>query len=314
MILTIILIIVILILGYLSFQIVPQNHAGMITIWGKCINRNHPCEPGLHFKIPFVEKIIPVNLAQGNVYLSGNHPMTITTSDQALAYIQASLTYHVTNPYDYLWGNQNSVESMNQKVQSMLRDIIGGMTLNDALDSNERIQVELQRRIASATYMYGLHVDQVNIEKLQASEEMQKHMDEQKQSQLDKVSKKNEADGDAAKISSVNKAQNEATVNTAQAKATATKKTADAQKYAIQANADAQQYSVKVMQKVLSEVGNDPKLEKAYFNYLSINAYKQLAESGNMVFANGHSNDFGDLPKMAAMQKIWDKGEANDNK
>ncbi|XIF20593.1 MAG: SPFH/Band 7/PHB domain protein [Acetilactobacillus jinshanensis] len=220
-----------------------------------------------------------------------------------------ALTYHVTNPYDYIWGNQDSVESMRQKVQSMLRDIIGGMKLTDALDSNEKIQSELQKRIAAATDMYGLHVDQVNIEQLQASKEMQNHMDEQKRSQLDKVSKKNEADGDAAKIKATNDAQNQATVNTAKAQAKATERQADAQKYAIQKNADAKQYSVQVMQRVLKEIGNNPKLAAAYFNYLSINAYDDLAQSGNLVFSDGQSNHFGNIPKMAAMQKVWHKDD-----
>lgn len=293
----------------LFFKVVPQNHAGMVVRFGKCINNKNPLKPGMHLKCPFIDKVIPVSLEQNNVGLSRS-PIPITTEDQALAFIKVNLTYHVTDPYYYLWGNSDSVQGMGNKVQSMLRDIIGGMTLNDALDSNEKIQAELQKRISAATNMYGLHVDQVNIESLQASPAMQKHMDQQKQSQLDKVSKKNEADGDAAKIQATNQAQNQATVNTAKAQAKATEQAADAKQYAIQKNADAKKYSVQAMQNVLTKVGDNSKLAEAYFNYKSINAYKQLAHSGNLVFASGKSTSFGQIPKMAAMQKVW-HGEQN---
>ncbi|WP_301009734.1 SPFH domain-containing protein, partial [Ligilactobacillus agilis] len=110
----------------LGIKIIRQNCQGLVETLGKY---SHSVEAGLHFYIPFIQRIESVELAMHPLKLQ---KYSVITQDNADIEASVTLNYHVTDAKKYTYENTDSVESMAQLVRGHLRDIIGRMDLNAA--------------------------------------------------------------------------------------------------------------------------------------------------------------------------------------
>ena len=260
----------------LGIKIVRQNCQGLVETLGKY---SRSVEAGLHFYIPFIQRIQSVELAMHPLRLE---KYSVITQDNAEIEASVTLNYHE---------NTDSVESMAQLVRGHLRDIIGRMDLNAALGSTSKINAELASAIGDLTNIYGINVDRVNIDELTPSVEIQKAMDKQLTADRERVAVIAKAEGEARNIKLTTDAKNRALVETAQAEAEATKK-----------RADAESYRIKKIQEALESVSDN------YFKDQSIVAFTKLAQSDTnlVVMSKEEISDLGNIPvieKMLEMKK-----------
>ena len=174
-----------------------------------------------------------------------------------------------------------SVVSLVQLVRGHLRDIIGRMTLDEALGSTAQINKELFASIDQLTSTYGVIVIRVNIDELDPSKEIQDAMDQQLTADRRKRAEISKAEGDAKSIQLTNDAKNEALVNTAKAEK-------DAKILA----ADAEAYRIQKINETLAQSGEN------YFRNQSIDAFEKLAQgdSNLVVLAKDDVDQLGKLP------------------
>ncbi|MYV06131.1 MULTISPECIES: SPFH domain-containing protein [Furfurilactobacillus] len=271
----------------LGFKIVPQNNQGLIETLGRY---RHSVESGLHFYLPFFQKIRNVSLAMEPLALPN---YSIITKDNADVSASLTLNFHVTDAVKYQYENTDSVESMAQLVRGHLRDIIGRMDLNEALGSTAKINQELTLAIGDLTNTYGINVDRINIDELTPSKAIQAAMDKQLTADREKVAAIAQAEGEARSIQLTNKAKNDALMATASAEATATR-----------TRADAERYRIDTVQAGLANA------DDKYFQNQSINAFSQLANSNanTIVVPNDGADQFGKLPIVG---KLLEKGANN---
>ncbi|WP_099974083.1 MULTISPECIES: SPFH domain-containing protein [Lactobacillaceae] len=258
-----------------GITIVRQNNQGLIETLGKY---RRSVESGLHFYIPFVQRVRKVSLAMSPLSLPN---YSIITKDNADVRASLTLNYHVTNSVKYTYENTDSVESMSQLVRGHLRDIIGRMDLNEALGSTAKINQELALAIGDLTNTYGINVDRINIDELTPSTSIQAAMDKQLTADRERVASIAKAEGEAKSIELTTKAKNDALVATAEAEANATKTRADAEKYRID-----------TIQTGLSNA------DDKYFKNQSITAFSDLAksESNTIVIPSDEITELGKLP------------------
>ena len=178
----------------LGIKIVRQNCQGLVETLGKY---SRSVEAGLHFYIPFIQRIQSVELAMHPLRLE---KYSVITQDNAEIEASVTLNYHVTDAKKYTYENTDSVESMAQLVRGHLRDIIGRMDLNAALGSTSKINAELASAIGDLTNIYGINVDRVNIDELTPSVEIQKAMDKQLTADRERVAVIAKAEGEARNI------------------------------------------------------------------------------------------------------------------
>ncbi|MCF6160190.1 MAG: SPFH/Band 7/PHB domain protein [Furfurilactobacillus sp.] len=271
----------------LGFKIVPQNNQGLVETLGRY---GHSVESGLHFYLPFFQKIRNVSLAMEPLALPN---YSIITKDNADVSASLTLNFHVTDAVKYQYENTDSVESMAQLVRGHLRDIIGRMDLNEALGSTAKINQELTLAIGDLTNTYGINVDRINIDELTPSKAIQAAMDKQLTADREKVAAIAQAEGEARSIQLTNKAKNDALMATASAEATATR-----------TRADAERYRIDTVQAGLANA------DDKYFQNQSINAFSQLANSNanTIVVPNDGADQFGKLPIVG---KLLEKGANN---
>ncbi|WP_270344695.1 SPFH domain-containing protein [Ligilactobacillus agilis] len=267
----------------LGIKIIRQNCQGLVETLGKY---SHSVEAGLHFYIPFIQRIESVELAMHPLKLQ---KYSVITQDNADIEASVTLNYHVTDAKKYTYENTDSVESMAQLVRGHLRDIIGRMDLNAALGSTSKINAELAAAIGDLTNIYGINVDRVNIDELTPSVEIQKAMDKQLTADRERVAVIAKAEGEARNIKLTTDAKNQALVETAQAEAT-------------RMRADAESYRIEKIRAALESVSDN------YFRDQSIAAFTKLAQSDTnlVVMSKDEITDLGNIPvidKMLDMKK-----------
>lgn len=270
-----VLIVILIILLLCSIRIVPQNYVGLVETFGKF---SHQINAGLHFVIPLVQRVRKVSLALQPLSVPR---YSVISKDNADMEVSVTLNYKVANAQDYFYGNTDSVESLVQLVRGHLRDIIGRMTLDEALGSTAQINKELFAAIDQLTSTYGVIVIRVNIDELDPSKEIQDAMDQQLTADRRKRAEISKAEGDAKSIQLTNDAKNEALVNTAKAEK-------DAKILA----ADAEAYRIQKINETLAQSGEN------YFRNQSIDAFEKLAQgdSNLVVLAKDDVDQLGKLP------------------
>jgi regulator of protease activity HflC (stomatin/prohibitin superfamily) len=113
-------------------------------------------------------------------------------------------------------------------VQTSLRSIIGGMDLNHALTSRDRIKAELKEAIADEALDWGLTVKSVEIQDIKPSANMQHAMEQQASAERERVAVVTRAEG-----------QKQSLILNAEARLEAARKDAEAQTVGARASAEA---------------------------------------------------------------------------
>lgn len=165
----IVLIIAVLIVLFNSaYQIREQEQAVLIT-WGKA---QAVTEPGLHFKIPFVQKVKKVNTTiQGfsigydmNSNETREAESLMITSDYNFVNVDFFVEYRYSDPVKALYASENPVEILRNISQSCIRTVIGSYPVDDVLTTGKNeIQAAIKEMIMQDLEVQDIGVQLVNI-------------------------------------------------------------------------------------------------------------------------------------------------------
>ena len=132
-------------------KIVPQAKAYVIetlgaykTTWGT----------GLHFKMPFLERISKrVNLKEQVVDFP---PQPVITKDNVTMRIDTVVFFQITDPKLFAYGVENPIMAIENLTATTLRNIIGEMELDETLTSREIINTKMRAALDIATDPWGI--------------------------------------------------------------------------------------------------------------------------------------------------------------
>lgn len=137
-------------------RIVPQGEEWVVERLGKFAGA---LSPGLHVINPIFTKV-SYKVTTKDIILDVPEQEVITR-DNAVILANAIAFIKVSNIERAVYGIENFREAMRNMVQTSLRSIIGGMDLNQALTSRDRIKAELKAAIADEALDWGLTVKSV---------------------------------------------------------------------------------------------------------------------------------------------------------
>ncbi|HSG92989.1 MAG TPA: paraslipin, partial [Methylotenera sp.] len=171
-------------------RIVPQGEEWVVERLGKFAG---VLSPGLHVINPIFTKV-SYKVTTKDIILDVPEQEVITR-DNAVILANAIAFIKVTKIDRAVYGIENFREAMRNMVQTSLRSIIGGMDLNQALTSRERIKAELKAAIADEALDWGLTVKSVEIQDIKPSRNMQEAMERQAAAERERVAVVTEAEG-----------------------------------------------------------------------------------------------------------------------
>jgi regulator of protease activity HflC (stomatin/prohibitin superfamily) len=173
--------IVALFLVFRSVRIIPQARAGIVERLGRY---HRQLEPGLALVIPFVDRVKPlIDLREQVVSF---RPQAVITEDNLNVQIDSVLYYTVINAKDVTYEVANPIQAIEQLTLTTLRNIVGGIDLEEALTSRDTINTHLRTVLDEATARWGIRVNRVELKGIDPPPTIQEAMEKQMRAERDK--------------------------------------------------------------------------------------------------------------------------------
>ncbi len=157
----VIILILAIILIISTIKIVPQAHAFVIERLGAY---SATWNVGVHFKIPFVEKVAKnVSLKEQVVDFE---PQPVITKDNVTMQIDTVVYFQITDPKLYAYGVERPMSAIENLTATTLRNIIGDMELDESLTSRDVINSSMRSILDEATDPWGIKVNRVELKNI----------------------------------------------------------------------------------------------------------------------------------------------------
>jgi regulator of protease activity HflC (stomatin/prohibitin superfamily) len=141
-----------------AVQVIPQATAAVIERLGRF---KTIAGAGTVFLVPFVDKVRErVDLREQVVSFA---PQPVITNDGLTVHIDTSVSFQVIDPKAAVYEISDYVAGVEQLTTTTLRDVVGGVSLGDALTSGFRIATVVRGEMDEAVRRWGLRVWRVEI-------------------------------------------------------------------------------------------------------------------------------------------------------
>lgn len=155
------IIVLVLVIVVLNIKIVPQSKAYVIERLGAY---STTWQTGIHFKIPFVEKVSKtVSLKEQVVDFP---PQPVITKDNVTMQIDTVVFFQITDPKLYAYGVERPISAIENLSATTLRNIIGEMELDHTLTSRDVINAKIRVILDEATDAWGIKVNRVELKNI----------------------------------------------------------------------------------------------------------------------------------------------------
>ena len=177
----IVVVILLLILIIRNIHVVQQSKAYVIerlgafsTVW----------EVGIHFKIPFIEKVAKkVSLKE---QVLDYPPQPVITKDNVTMQIDTVVYFQITDPKLYTYGVEYPMVAMETLTATTLRNIIGDLELDQTLTSRDVINTKMRAILDEVTDPWGIKVNRVELKNILPPADIQSSMEKQMKAERDR--------------------------------------------------------------------------------------------------------------------------------
>ncbi len=177
----IVVVIFLLVMAARTVRIVPQARAGIVERFGRY---NRTLMPGLTMLVPFVDRLKPlIDLREQVVSFP---PQPVITSDNLVVQIDTVLYFTVNDAKSVTYEVANPLQAIEQITVTTLRNVIGSLSLEDALTSRDHINAQLRGVLDEATSKWGIRVNRVEIKSIDPPGTIQEAMEKQMRAERDR--------------------------------------------------------------------------------------------------------------------------------
>lgn len=176
-----ILLVFALLLAAKTVRIIPQARAGIVERFGRYIRT---LEPGLRITVPFVDRLLPLQDLREQVV--SFPPNSVITEDNVSVSIDTVLYFQITDPKAVTYEVANPLQAIEQLTATTLRNVIGGMTLEQALTSRDEINGQLRTVLDEATGKWGIRVGRVELKAIDPPSTILDAMEKQMRAERDR--------------------------------------------------------------------------------------------------------------------------------
>ena len=132
---------------------------------------------GLHFKVPFIEKVAKVVTLKEQV--ADFPPQPVITKDNVTMQIDTVVYFQITDPKLYSYGIEQPMNAIENLTATTLRNIIGDLELDQTLTSRDVINTKMRAILDEATDPWGIKVNRVELKNILPPREIQDAMEKQ---------------------------------------------------------------------------------------------------------------------------------------
>lgn len=164
-----------------TIRIVPQARAGVVERLGRY---SRTLTPGLAIVVPFIDRIRDtIDLREQVVSFD---PQPVITEDNLVVNIDTVIYFQVTDAKAATYEIANYIQGIEQLTVTTLRNVIGGMELEETLTSRDQINGQLRGVLDEATGKWGIRVNRVELKAIDPPGTIKDSMEKQMRAERDK--------------------------------------------------------------------------------------------------------------------------------
>ena len=231
-----------------NIKVVQQSRAYVIerlgvfqSVWGV----------GMHFKIPFVDRIArKVSLKE---QVLDYPPQPVITKDNVTMQIDTVVYFQITDPKLYCYGVEQPMMAMETLTATTLRNIIGDLELDQTLTSRDVVNTKMRSILDDATDPWGIKVNRVELKNILPPSDIQNSMEKQMKAERDRRQSILQAEGQKKSAILIAEGEKESAILRASAEKEAAILKAEAEKQAAILKADGEAAAIRAVQQALAD-------------------------------------------------------------
>jgi regulator of protease activity HflC (stomatin/prohibitin superfamily) len=169
----------------LGIRVIRPTHRGLIERLGKY---RRFAAPGFHWIIPFVDRMIQINITEQMV---DAQPQEIITNDNLNARVDAQVYFKVKEDEANVKSSQYNVNNYQFQIVNLarttLRNIIGTLTLKSANSERDRINTALLTTLSKETQNWGMQIVRTELKEIDPPQDVQETMNKVVKAENEKV-------------------------------------------------------------------------------------------------------------------------------
>jgi len=269
-------IVLILALAVANIKIVPQSKAYVIERLGAY---SVTWQTGIHFKIPFIERVAKVVSLKEQVV--DFPPQPVITKDNVTMQIDTVVFFQITDPKLFAYGVEYPISAIENLTATTLRNIIGEMELDHTLTSRDTINAKIRGILDDATDPWGIKVNRVELKNILPPREIQDAMEKQMKAERERREAILRAEGEKASQVLVAEGQKDAQILAAEGEKQSAILHAEAVKEAKIREAEGEAEAIVAIQRAQSEgikMINEAAPSNAFVSLKSLEAFEKAAD------------------------------------
>ena len=164
-----------------SVRMVSQAQVQIVERLGKY---QRTLDPGLHLLVPIVDNVkATIDMREQVVTFP---PQPVITRDNVTVSIDSVLYYTVTDPVRATYQVAQLISAVEQLTITTMRNVIGSLSLDEALTSRDKINADLRIVLDEATEAWGLRVGRIEVKAIDPPMSIQEAMEKQMRAERDK--------------------------------------------------------------------------------------------------------------------------------
>jgi regulator of protease activity HflC (stomatin/prohibitin superfamily) len=180
-IIVVIVVIFVLTILFRSIRIIPQAYAGVVERLGKY---HKTLMPGLNILVPFIDRLRP--LVDMREQVVSFPPQPVITEDNLVVSIDTVVYFQVNDARAATYEIANYLGAVEQLTTTTLRNVVGGLNLEEALTSRDNINGQLRVVLDEATGKWGIRVGRVELKAIDPPVSIQDSMEKQMRAERDR--------------------------------------------------------------------------------------------------------------------------------
>jgi regulator of protease activity HflC (stomatin/prohibitin superfamily) len=164
-----------------TIRIIPQASAGVVERLGRY---HKTLMPGLNILVPFIDRVRP--LIDMREQVVSFPPQPVITEDNLVVSIDTVVYFQVTDARAATYEIANYLGAVEQLTTTTLRNVVGGLNLEEALTSRDNINGQLRIVLDEATGKWGIRVGRVELKAIDPPHSIQDSMEKQMRAERDR--------------------------------------------------------------------------------------------------------------------------------
>ena len=259
-----------------NIAVVQQSRAYVIerlgafqSVWGV----------GLHFKIPFIDRIARrVSLKE---QVLDYPPQPVITKDNVTMQIDTVVYFQITDPKLYAYGVEQPMAAMETLTATTLRNIIGDLELDQTLTSRDVVNTKMRAILDEATDPWGIKVNRVELKNILPPQDIQNSMEKQMKAERDRRQAILQAEGQKKSAILIAEGEKESAILRASAEKEAAILRAEAERQAAILKAEGEAEAIRAVQQAMADslaMLNEKAPNDAVLKLKSIEAMQKIAD------------------------------------